>query len=202
MTVDVRDSLTLHATFDKPVDPAQSVRQRAHHGARGGLLSYRIKAIVSAREIDKQRTDSPQSRDSIRARHGHGVPRTYLAQHWVPTDSNAIAAVRRAALLAEMTPSKPIPVSDVLITLTKPLATGATYQVESKDIRNLMGISGTRSVRSVCRSPRLLRRRRNPARHRLTVCDGCGERLLAAKPTTIPAQATPPADTSKSKPPA
>ena len=101
VTVEVRDSLTLHATFDKPVDPGAAVRQRAHHAARGRFVAgIRSKAIVSAREIDKQRTDSLARADSIRARHDTAFRRQYQAQHRVPTDSNAAAALRRSALLA------------------------------------------------------------------------------------------------------
>ena len=147
VTVEVRDSLTLHATFDKPVDPAQAL-DTAHimlRAADSSLIS--TKAIVSAREIDKQRSDSMARVDSIRARHDTAFRRQYQAQHRVPTDSNAAAALRRTALLATLKPSKPIPVSDILISLKQPLTAGATYRLESKDIHNLMGISAS-SIRS------------------------------------------------------
>ena len=85
--------------------------------------------------------------DSIRARHDTAFRRQYQAQHRVPTDSNAAAALRRTALLATLKPSKPIPVSDILISLKQPLTAGATYRLESKDIHNLMGISAS-SIRS------------------------------------------------------
>jgi hypothetical protein len=147
VTVEVRDSLTLHATFDKPVDPKQPF-DSAHimlRAADSTLIP--TKAIVSAREIDKQRTDSMQRADSIRARHDTAFRRQYQAQHKVPTDSNARAAVRRAAVLATMTPSKPTPILDVLISLKQPLTPGATYRLEAKDIHNLMGIAAN-SIRS------------------------------------------------------
>jgi hypothetical protein len=147
VTVEVRDSLTLHASFDKPVDPAQPL-DSTHimlRAADSSLIS--TKAIVSAREIDKQRSDSMARADSIRARHDTAFRRQYQAQHRVPTDSNAAAALRRTALLATLKPSKPIPVSDILISLKQPLTAGATYRLESKDIHNLMGISAS-SIRS------------------------------------------------------
>jgi hypothetical protein len=147
VTVEVRDSLTLHASFDKPVDPAQPL-DSTHimlRAADSSLIS--TKAIVSAREIDKQRSDSMARVDSIRARHDTAFRRQYQAQHRVPTDSNAAAALRRTALLATLKPSKPIPVSDILISLKQPLTAGATYRLESKDIHNLMGISAS-SIRS------------------------------------------------------
>ena len=147
ITVEVRDSLTLHATFDKPVDPAQAL-DSTHimlRAADSSLIS--TKAIVSAREIDKQRSDSTARADSIRARHDTAFRRQYQAQHRAPTDSNAIAALRRSAVLATMKPSKPIPVSDVLISLRQPLTAGASYRLEAKDIHNLMGVAAS-SIRT------------------------------------------------------
>ena len=147
ITVEVRDSLTLHATFDKPVDPQQPL-DSAHIMLRAADSSLvPTKAIVSAREIDRQRSDSVARADSIRARHDTAFRRQYEAQHRVPRDSNAVAAVRRAAVLATMKPSKPIPVSDLLISLTQPLKAGTTYRVEAKDIHNLMGVAAS-SIRS------------------------------------------------------
>jgi hypothetical protein len=147
VTVEVRDSLTLHASFDKPVDPAQTL-DSTHimlRAADSSLIS--TKAIVSAREIDRQRADSAARADSIRARRDTAFRRQYQAQHRAATDSNAIAALRRSAMLATVKPSKPIPVSDILISLKQPLTAGATYRLEAKDIHNLMGIAAS-SIRS------------------------------------------------------
>jgi hypothetical protein len=147
VSVEVRDSLTLHATFDKPVDPAQAL-DSAHimlRAADSSLIS--TKAIVSAREIDKQRADSTARADSVRARRDTAFRRQYQAQHRLPTDSNAAASLRRSAVLATMKPSKPIPVSDVLISLVRPLTPGASYRVEAKDIHNLMGVAAS-SIRT------------------------------------------------------
>jgi hypothetical protein len=58
-----------------------------------------------------------------------------------------VAALRRTALLATLKPSKPVPVSDILISLKQPLTAGATYRLEAKDIHNLMGIAAS-SIRS------------------------------------------------------
>ena len=146
-TVEVRDSLMLHATFDKPVDPKQPF-DTAHIMLRTADSSLvPIKSIVSAREIDKQRNDSVARADSIRARTDTAFRRQYLAQHKVPADSNARNALRRAAALAALTPSKPVPILDILISIAQPLTAGATYRVESKNIHNLMGVAAN-SIRS------------------------------------------------------
>ena len=55
--------------------------------------------------------------------------------------------MRRAAALATMLPSKPIPISDVLIKLVSPLKPGAQYKLESRDLHNLMGVAAV-SVRT------------------------------------------------------
>ena len=198
VTVEVRDSLTLHATFDKPVDPAQAF-DTAHITVRAADSSLvATKAIVSARELDKQRTDSMNRADSIRARHDTAFRRQYQAQHRAPTDSNAIAAVRRAALLAKMTPSKPVPVTDILISLTHPLTAGATYRVESKDIHNLMGIAAN-SIRTFT-VPKPAPPPPPPKPGAAPPDSSLRRRGVRAAPAPAPAQT--PADTSKAKPPA
>jgi hypothetical protein len=55
--------------------------------------------------------------------------------------------MRRAATLATMLPSKPIPISDILIKLGSPLKPGAQYRLESRDLHNLMGVAAV-SVRT------------------------------------------------------
>ena len=147
VTVEVRDSVSIHATFDKPVDPKQPF-DTAHiilHASDSSLVP--IKSIVSAREIDKQRNDSVARSDSIRARTDTAFRRQYQASHRVPTDTLQRNAMRRAAALATMLPSKPIPISDVLIKLVSPLKPGAQYKLESRDLHNLMGVAAV-SVRT------------------------------------------------------
>jgi hypothetical protein len=147
VTVEVRDSVTVHASFDKAVDPKQ-VFDSGQIVIRDKDSSFvPIKAIVSAREIDRRRNDSTAKADSIRARTDTAFRRQYLALHRVPTDTLQRNALKRAAALAALLPSKPIPISDVLITVGTPLKTGTQYRLESKDLRNLMGITAT-SVRS------------------------------------------------------
>ena len=210
VTVEVRDSLTLHATFDKPVDPKQPL-DTAHfalHGADSSLIP--LKAIVSAREIDKQRNDSASRADSIRARTDTAYRRVYQQQHRVPTDSNSRNAIRRAAALAALVPSKPVPILDVLITLTRPLAAGATYRLDSKDIHNLMGVAAN-SIRSFTVAkpappPPPAKNGAGPT----TKADSARGRGPGAKPAPTSAPVAPPAppapppspvDTSKKQPP-
>jgi hypothetical protein len=143
VTVDVRDSLLLHATFDKPVDPKQPF-DTAHFTLRAADSTVvPIKSIVSARELDKKRADSAAHADSIRARTDTAFRRQYQAQHRLPTDSTARRALRLAAELATRLPSKPLPVTDLLIAITEPLTPGATYRLDARDIHNLMGIAAT-----------------------------------------------------------
>lgn len=147
VTVEVRDSLTVHATFDKPVDPNQKLDSTTIILLAADSSVVATKAIVSAREIDKRRADSTAKADSIRARTDTAFRRQYLTQHRVPTDTIQRNSMRRAATLAALLPSKPIPVTDLLITLRAPLKPGAQYKIESRDIHNLMGVAAN-SIRS------------------------------------------------------
>jgi hypothetical protein len=193
-TAEVRDSLTLHATFDKPVDPKQPF-DTAHIMLRTADSSLvPIKSIVSAREIDKQRNDSVARADSIRARTDTAFRRQYLAQHKVPADSNARNALRRAAALAALTPSKPVPILDILISLAQPLTAGATYRVESKDIHNLMGVAAN-SIRSFTVPKPTPPSKADSAR-------GKPPGAKPAPPAPPPAPTPAPVDTSKKQPPA
>ncbi len=210
VTVEVRDSLTLHATFDKPVDPKQPFDSAHIVLLRADSSQVPLKAIVSAREIDKQRNDSAARADSIRARTDTAYRRLYQQQHRVPTDSNARAAIHRATVLATLLPSKPVPVLDILISLAQPLAPGATYRLESRDIHNLMGIASN-SIRSFT----VLKPAPPPPPGKNGVgpagkADSARGRAPGAKPTlpagaaaaTAPAAPAPaPVDTSKKQPP-
>jgi hypothetical protein len=208
VSVEVRDSLTLHATFDKPVKPEQPL-DSAHFTLRAADSSVvPIKAIVPARDIDKQRTDSMARADSIRAKTDTAFRRQYLAQHRVPTDTASRNAARRAAELAAMKPSKPIPVLDVLITIAHPLTAGATYRLESRDLHNLMGVAAV-SVRSfeVAKPAPPPAPGKNGTPSRATRADSTRGRPTPAKaPPAIPPSALPPAaapaDTTHKAPPA
>lgn len=147
VTVEVRDSVTLHATFDKPVDPKQlfDSARIVLRAADSSIVA--IRSIISAREVDKRRNDSTARADSIRARTDTAFRRLYQAQHRAPADSAQRGAQRRLAVLAAMLPSKPIPVSDVLISVQTPLKAGAQYKLEARDIHNLMGVAAV-SARS------------------------------------------------------
>jgi hypothetical protein len=147
VTVEVRDSVTLHASFDKPVDPKQPL-DTAHFTLRAADSSVvRLRSVVSAREVDKRRADSLARADSVRAITDTAFRRQYLSQRRVPADSAARSAARLAATLASLAPSKPVPVTDLLITLYAPLKAGALYRLEARDLHNLMGIAAG-SIRS------------------------------------------------------
>ncbi len=141
VTVEVRDSVTVHASFDKPVDPNQKLDSTTIVIRAADSSVVPTKVIVSAREVDKRRVDSTAKADSIRARTDTAFRRQYLAQHRVSADTVQRNSMRRAAALAAMLPSKPIPVTDLLITMSAPLKTGAQYKIESHDIHNLMGVA-------------------------------------------------------------
>ncbi len=147
VTVEVRDSLTLHATFDKPVDPAQPLDTMHFtlHAADSSLV--RIASIVNSRDVDKKRADSVAHADSVRALSDTAFRRQYQSQRRIPIDSAGRRAALLAAELASLVPSKPIPITDLLITLKEPLKVNAQYRLDATNIRNLMGAAAN-SIRS------------------------------------------------------
>jgi hypothetical protein len=199
-TVDVRDSLTLRATFDKPVDPKQPF-DTAHFTLRAADSSIvPITSITSAREIDKQRSDSMARSDSIRARTDTAFRRQYQAQHRLPTDSASRRALRLSAELATLLPSKPIPVTDLLIAIPKPLTPGATYRLDARDMHNLMGISATSTRTFSVPKPAPP----NPKDSTRTGAHPDSARARLRPPAAAPAQTPTPAprDTTRARPPA
>ena len=200
VTVDVRDSLTLHATFDRPVDPKQPF-DTAHFTLKAADSSVvPIKSVISAREVDKQRSDSMMRADSIRARTDTAFRRQYQAQHRVPADATARRALRLAAELATLLPIKPIPVSELLIAIPTPLTPGATYRLDARDIHNLMGItaSSTRTFSVAKPAPP------NPkdSTHTAPGARSDSARARLRPPTPAPAAAPAPPDTTHAHPPA
>lgn len=146
--LDVRDSLTLHVTFDKPILPADSVDT-----ANFTLRSATDSVIVPIRFVrgwlafDKARTDSIARADSLGGKIDTAAAR------------RKAAAARAAQLGASLdtTPKLPLPVatralplSEFAVVLGTPLTPGLYYRLESRHLRNLIGLGDTAtSIRSV-----------------------------------------------------
>jgi hypothetical protein len=122
---DVRapDSLTLQVTFDKPVDPNQ--RLTAANFAVIGPDSARI-PIVSA---------GPAAKDTAgRINPAAGVP---------PAAARIPPAPRRdTTVAARSVMPRPLPITEAVIKLQRPLTPKLTYRVRAVGIRGLLGHTG------------------------------------------------------------
>jgi hypothetical protein len=123
------DSLTLRVTFDKPVDPTQTLS--VANFAVVGPDSVHVPLVSAA----------PAARDTVAA-----VPKPVA----LPTQPGAARLPTRAAgnprrdntTQAHAVMSRPLPVTDVIIKLQRPLAPKTTYRVRATRIRGLLGVTG------------------------------------------------------------
>ncbi|HJU65163.1 MAG TPA: Ig-like domain-containing protein [Gemmatimonadaceae bacterium] len=127
--ITARDSITLHVRFDRPLDPAQEVAV--------GLFSLKaqdssvvpLRSARAAREFDRALADSARAAaDTAQAR-----------------DTTARRGQRPGAPPgpALPVPSRPIPVSDVIVQTAAPLDSGRSYRLEAREVRSLEGVPRT-----------------------------------------------------------
>jgi hypothetical protein len=142
--LDVKDSLTLHVTFDKPVDTAQKLDTTnfsLHANIDSSLV--RIVSVGSWAAYDKARTDSLARADSIAGKRDTAAIRRRATEL-----ANAIARDTGPPKLPPPVPKRASPLTEFVIKTAIPLVPGAWYRLEAHDVRNLLGDTAT-SVRSV-----------------------------------------------------
>lgn len=134
-TVDVRDSLTVHATMDRPLDATQPLDSTRVRLRAADSTVIPIASVLSAADFEKRRQaarlDSAQRRDT--------------AARLLPRDT--------AARSAAPVPSKPVPITELIIQLRTPLKPGTEYRLEAHDLRGLLGT--TRPGSRVFTTPRV-----------------------------------------------
>lgn len=159
------DSLTLHVTFDKPVDPTQTLTA-ANFAVIGPPPDSTPVAIVNAGPAPKDTTPrvnpvvgAPPTPPPTIPRLGARVP--------PPVRRDTTAVVPKPVM------PKPIPISDAVIKLQHPLIPKTAYRVRAIGIRGLLGYTGN--------SERMYTRPAPPP-------------PVAPKPAVTPPVAPPPAD--------
>ena len=126
-----RDTFTLRVTTDRPLDPAMAIDPSlftllASDSSVVPIAEARAAAVYERlqAERDRARADSA-ARAAPPLATGERAPR--------PGDpSQPITAV---------TPSKPSPVTEIIIVVPRPLRPGATYRLRAQNLRGLMGTS-------------------------------------------------------------
>jgi hypothetical protein len=117
------DSLSLRISFDKPVDPMQQ-------------LSVANFTIVGRDSVPVTIVSvTPPARDTTPVTRVTPLARDTTGTRVVRPGRDTVAVVRPVM-------SRPIPISQVIITLQRPLAAGATYRVRALGLRGLLGVTG------------------------------------------------------------
>jgi hypothetical protein len=137
------DSVTLRARFDKPLDPSAKIDASlfALKGSDSTAVPIRLaeSAIVwdsthvraAAPSDSAQAADSARRADSLRT----------AAQRRAPGNVAADTTKRAPA----PKPSRPSPTSEVVLVTGAPLDTGASYRIEWREVKNLVGTASTGS---------------------------------------------------------
>jgi hypothetical protein len=122
------DSVSLRASFDRPLDPAQTL-SASNFQVMGPLPDSTLVPVVSAGPQQRDTTAKPAATPRV-------VAPTTTRPARVPRP-DTIAVVPRPVM------SRPSPTSDVVIHLQHPLAPKSTYSVRAIGIRGLLAITGS-----------------------------------------------------------
>jgi len=138
--ITVVDSLTLRATFDKPLDPALPLQPALIRVQRADSGALEVRAVQWQRVYDQQRqaaiTDSVRRADSVRAA-ASPRPAAPPATPAPPLPSGARPAPPPPK------PSTPPPDRGIIVHLSPntPVLVGGTYRITASGLRNLLGKS-------------------------------------------------------------
>lgn len=136
------DSLHVHATFDKILDPASKV-DTSNFTLRANVDSslVPITAVMDWAAVQKARQDSIKRADSIA-----GKKDTTKVVKRLPF--GRVVQQDTTPQLPPPVAARPVPPKEFLITLGKPLVVGAFYRLEARNVRNVLGDTAT-SLHSV-----------------------------------------------------
>lgn len=140
--VAARDSVTLRATLDKPLTPAQALDTSSFRLTRADSTAVPLRLVQSARAWDSAHVDTTRAADSARARADS------LARRQPPPPGRQAAPADTAKPRPPAPkPSRPRPVAEIVIVTAAPLQPGQTYRLEWRNLKNLLGFpgSGTRT---------------------------------------------------------
>ena len=141
-TVVIADSLTLRVTFDKPIDVTQEVGAESFALIGSDSVPRPIAGASFTRRAAARRDsvarDSTARADSVRR-----AARADTFPDPDPTPSVPLPARTARDTTPVPTMSRPIPETEVTVTLAQPLAPQSSYRLRALGIRNLMGIPRT-----------------------------------------------------------
>ena len=138
-SVTVRDSVTLSVVMDKPIDPAQAVDTALFAVQSADSTPVPLRSVRATTEADRARDDS------LRAAADTGQARDTTTRQRVAADTvvRPRAPADTAGAEPAPKPSRPVPVSEVVLEVERPLAPGASYRLRARAIRGLLGQTRT-----------------------------------------------------------
>ncbi len=130
----VRDSFTVHATIDRPIDPAMTIDTSVFRLLRSDSTAVSLVEARPAAVYEREQAERDRARADSTARAAPPLPPVEPRPR-PPDPRTTIAAV---------TPSRPSPVIEVVIVVSQPLRAGATYRLEA-ELRGMLGATATSS---------------------------------------------------------
>lgn len=133
--VTIADSVTLRVTFDRGIDPAQSITPAMFALRARDSSLVALASVQTAREWDRARAARADSlaTDSIpRATPPPGQARPVRPGAPQTARDTAGTGARQAR------PSRPSPISEVVIELRRPLEPGGVYRLQAANVRGLL----------------------------------------------------------------
>jgi hypothetical protein len=128
------DSVTLSVEFDRGLDPGQAITPSLFAVLRSDSTAIPVREALARRDFDSTEAARRTQRDSAQADTARG-------QRPVPPPPRAVRTGREAA----QRPSRPPPITQVVLRLGAPLVPGSSYRVTANGVRNLVGRPGTMS---------------------------------------------------------
>lgn len=140
--VTASDSVTLRVRFDKPLDPATPIELSSFTVKAADSSTVPLTLAQSATVWDSTHAAAPPS-DSARAADSVRTADSLRTAAARPRGVNAVRDTTPRP--PEARPSKPSPTTDVVVVTGAPLDTGASYRIEWRDVKNLVGSASTGS---------------------------------------------------------
>ena len=128
------DSVTLAVDFDRGLDVAQTIAPSLFTVVRADSTPIPVREALARRDFDSREGARRAEQDSARTD-------TARAPRAAPPQPRAVRAGSEAALR----PSRPPPITQVVLRLGAALVPGSSYRVTANGVRNLVGRPGTGS---------------------------------------------------------
>jgi hypothetical protein len=153
-TVDLVDSVTLRITFDRPLDPSQTVDTSMVHVAPADdstrtlpllhiYTAAEFDSVTKAEAAERAARDTAQRaapRDTTRERPAAPVDTAMRRRGGRP--AGAAVGERITGAATKMLERRPAPTDNRIVRLASPLTPGSRYVVTAQDVRGLAGAVG------------------------------------------------------------